>query len=957
MLSNTESSSKNKKIIFGDDGEVLSEKQIKDKKRKFNKISNNPKDTENDIGKKWYEVYPEYNICEEVIEIKDSEQKSLEELCKNAYEEELPHLLKNNPPDARWLETALHKGTSKDRSNAGALLLTTNPVANIPILETVIGFAKLSNKCSPDVIVILTELFMEALIPSNRKLISFQLRGASWKFLKKQENMNKSIKNKIYAYWHFENRLKELYFEYLKNLQSCLQSGQENNKNSAIISASKLLAYAPEKEQMILSMLVNKLGDPSSKVAAKALHHLTEVGRKHPNMCGVITREAEKLLFRNNISEKAQHFTLCFMEQVLPPGHSDVSTKIVHICFSLFKVLVKKGAVNNKTMQAILRCLQKSIIDAKPIKGEDQILSKEMQDTIYRLVHLADIKISIQTLSLLLEMISLKSEKPDRFYNALYLKLSDLDLIKVGNTTAALFLQIVHKSMHIDRNIPRVKAFTKRLLQISFYLPASFACGCLIVINKVIKIRKDIQWEQIAEDSGTDNKPKDLSRFDGDIDENYKDVENSDEERDKESIKNRSPGEFSSWHHVKVESETNNKSQEISKSCYDAFHRIPAYCGAEFIKNWALIQLQEHYHPSLKLFAQNIIEQKNISYYGDPLRDFGLPYFLERFCFKNPKKHNENEAANEDDISKKYHKHYTPYGGRSLSVKSLTKQNCTEDELFIFNYLEKKRELQDQNAKYYQKTDVGDVDDDEFEEYLDGLVKQTKKNVDNVEDDEDFEVDYMKELGENLTTTEKTKKSKKSKKLDESDDELMDDWGDDEDISDNFDSDNEMENGQDDIGSGSDEYHSDDNDIDIESDDEEGDTDIESDEEAGDTDIESDDEDFQPKKKKTKFDVGFKDFKAALKEKTDMKSLFAAVDDFADILDEAGKTKDHGTSKQILNKDKASDKQLKWEEKRRSNYKGSKNWKKVKSNKNNNNKNFKKKNVYKGKMKKGLKRN
>lgn len=57
-----------------------------------------------------------------------------------------------NPVDVKWLKTALHKGTSKDRSNAGALLVQTNPVANLETLETLIGFTKVTNKNSTDTV-------------------------------------------------------------------------------------------------------------------------------------------------------------------------------------------------------------------------------------------------------------------------------------------------------------------------------------------------------------------------------------------------------------------------------------------------------------------------------------------------------------------------------------------------------------------------------------------------------------------------------------------------------------------------------------------------------------------------------------------------------------------------------------------------------------------------------------
>lgn len=57
-----------------------------------------------------------------------------------------------NPTDVKWLKTALHKGTSKDRSNAGALLVQSNPIANLETLETLIGFTKPTNKNSTDTV-------------------------------------------------------------------------------------------------------------------------------------------------------------------------------------------------------------------------------------------------------------------------------------------------------------------------------------------------------------------------------------------------------------------------------------------------------------------------------------------------------------------------------------------------------------------------------------------------------------------------------------------------------------------------------------------------------------------------------------------------------------------------------------------------------------------------------------
>lgn len=175
---------------------------------------------------------------------------------------------------------------------------------------------------------------------------------------------------------------------------------------------------------------------------------------------------------------------------------------------------------------------------------------------------------------------------------------------------------------------------------------------------------------------------------------------------------------------------------------------------------------------------------KRIDYYGDPLRDFGLPHFLERFSFKNPKKLDQ-EKLNVPSVG---HKPYLSHGARGLPVKSLTRANCTEDEMFIFNFLEQKRK-QSVMAKTSSSDDEGedlkaqDVDDDEFEEYLDGFFgRKGQKKAALEEDDE--ELDFLKEFEGALGTDSNHKKSKSKKKadLDEDDDveDIDEDWGDDD---------------------------------------------------------------------------------------------------------------------------------------------------------------------------------
>ncbi|XP_067642462.1 nucleolar complex protein 1 isoform X2 [Eurosta solidaginis] len=984
---------KNKKIVFEEKGEVLAETTIGDvkdkrsKKKKYKREQLNSEDEheedendyfinrekkrqqqkeENDDGdtnKKWFNVYPEYPSTEEVLDMKDSEQMELYDLCKKSYEAEMINFSKRDASDARWLQTALHKGTAKDRANAGALLVTSNPLGNLEALGTLISFTKLSNKSSNEVLTILVDLWKQVLLPPHRKLLSLQMRGADWKSLRKNTILSKEKQRRIYAYWYFENELKEHYFEFLRNVQQAIQTGQEHNKNVAIIASSQLLAFGPEKEQMLLNLLINKLGDPVAKVASKALHHLSRVAHRHPNMCGVIVAEAEKLLFRNNISERAQHFALCFLASIAPAGRPEVCSKLVNICFALFKVLVQKGAVNNRTMQAILRCLQKAILDAKPTEGSTEILNKEMQDTIYRLVHLADIRISVQTLGLLLQLMTVKTEKSDRFYNALYKKMHDLELINIGVKTAAELLHIIHRATHIDSNIQRAQAFIKRLLQCALYMPPNIAAGCLIVIHKLLRSRKELAGGlspyDTAEKANDSNEtaailPKvqasdaELDKFDSDGEEKYEDIRDDDDNNTKVEIESKVDiSKVSSWHHAKVESSVKDtKIKDIAPNKYDPYHRVPSFAGAEFALRDELLLLRAHYHPTIQVFADNILQQKRIAYYGDPLRDFGLPHFLERFAFKNPKKLNNQK----DEAPIITHKRYLPFGARGKPIKSLTKANCTEDEMYIFNFLEQKRQqaakIAPNNVKKKMNTEseddeeeitVGEVDDDEFEEFLGSYFgKKAKAAADAEKQKQDEELDFLKELGGELKSDDKRKK-KRASKGDDGEDDIEDidaDWGDDDGGEEgNLASDSDLSVGED--GSIDVNYNEneDDDDGSISLDEEEAPADLsdmededsmpeDMSEEDADTD---DDNDLSPangkKSQKRSLALNQKTFAKKLKHSDDMSSLFAAADDFAELLEETGKTKGQGTSQAIFNKDKSTAKQLKWEEKRRSNSK------------------------------------
>lgn len=291
--------------------------------------------------------------------------------------------------------------------------------------------------------------------------------------------------------------------------------------------------------------------------------------------------------------------------------------------------------------------------------------------------------------------------------------------------------------------------------------------------------------------------------------------------------------------------------------------------------------------------------------------DFSLTRFLDRFAFKNPKKVAEEQKEIKSVVQAKHAKtkDYKQHGSRGIPVTALTDRNCTEDERFIFNYLERRRQIRGSRGEAGDSdSEQGDLDDDEFDSYLDGLGSKKA-------DGEDEEMDFMKEIsslpdagGEAETKGKKRKRASQDDEDDNADGEH--DWneeGDEDDVADDV-SEVSMNGAE----------ISDLSDLGDDSDDDEGAMTFSESDGGSDDDDEGEDGGGRKGRKKGSGGamVSDKEFKRKLKGSADMSSLFAAADDFGELLEATGKIKKHGTTDEVSTKDKASEKQLAWEQNR-----------------------------------------
>lgn len=157
----------------------------------------------------------------------------------------------------------------------------------------------------------------------------------------------------------------------------------------------------------------------------------------------------------------------------------------------------------------------------------------------------------------------------DRFYRTLYESLLDPRLLTSSKQT--LYLNLLFKALKSDVNVKRVKAFSKRLLQIIAMHQASFACGTLYLLREIEGVFSSLR-------AFIDEPQEDES----DEEENFLDVQEEN---------NNSQGTKLSPNHILRGAEP--KTTRLSR-VYDGRKRDPEYSNAERSCLWELVSLVVH---------------------------------------------------------------------------------------------------------------------------------------------------------------------------------------------------------------------------------------------------------------------------------------------------------------------------------------------------------------------------
>jgi ribosome biogenesis protein MAK21 len=590
------------------------------------------------------------------------------------------------------------------------------------------------------------ELFLTTLLPPDRKLVSLDHRplykyetssfggddsttttntsrtkpptGASTAATTSTTTTTqRTLSPRILLLWRLEELVHDKYHAFLTLYldRTLRREGLDMARMAALRTAGNLLRSVPQGETFLLSMLVNKLGDPSNKVAAAAAHELRRVIDQHHNMQAIVAREVQQVAHRPHLSPRALYNCITFLNQLRfvheeeeedddndkaeekvkekddnkkkkkeksdkdkTQKHSPFSSKrlpasLIKTYFQLFEVAVRRteaattttnhrdksngnnnAAATTAMKGRLLSALLTGVNRAHPYLPEKDRELEEHVDALYRIVHTAPPSACTQALMLLYQLAvgsstpgaaaaspppskekhhpndktTTNSKKPgklltdqqearrDRFYRALYASMSQQQpgLLSSGKHLT-LYCNLLYKAMKYDTDATRVVAFAKQLLCTTLHSNPPMMAASLFLINEVAKYHSN--------SSSTNSMSN--NRVGTALQECWNGVVLQGREAKAlwDSAKREPRGALTWPEDGNIDETTVSKEKDTTKRAGPA--RAPL---------WELSLTAHHFHPSVAKFTTSL---GDISYSGDPLKDFGLAPFLNKFAYRNPK--------------------------------------------------------------------------------------------------------------------------------------------------------------------------------------------------------------------------------------------------------------------------------------------------------------------------------
>lgn len=638
----------------------------------------------------------------------------------------------------------LQSGTLSDKIAAMALAIGDEPLQSLEDLGRLTSMCGSKGRREATLAMdAYRDLLLDVLLPPNRRL---NVLKSSLESIANRE----TVSDEILGLMKFEDVLKSSMWEFVKSVERACKDEIIHHKIAAMKRAADLLQERPEQERFLLSLLCSKMGDPDVKASGQASHLLRRVANAHPQMRVTMVAELESSILSASASEAYVYEAVIFLNQtILRQGDSELADRLIDIYFALFEknlqkiesvpaqmlkstpskkskkknktltqtVVGAKQGVNSKLMAALLTGVNRALPFCESQTASHKAKFTERCEQLYRLAKDTEtFAIAVQVLSLLFKLDADRT----RFYQLLSKRIQDPALLD-GKKTA--FLNLVYRAFKADTDRVRLVSNVKLLLSVALKSTAAFSAATLFLLSNLVLSQKFLFVDLLGEETV-----------------NRKHDNDADLSAEKQSTQAPSAASLGN-----VIGANEQKKDKVNQSALAPVTTVA----------WELELFRTHHHPTVQAFARRILDREPIEYDGDPLHDFSLATFLDRFVYRNPKeKRLQNDgskafglkgreqrlgakaAHNMPVNSESFHQRYS---GHSAKIGE-------ETDRFFYRYFDN---LKKQGVHLAQGVAAGrDVDleamEDAFADSLvDDLLKKSAGGQDADVDDEDF----LAELG------------------------------------------------------------------------------------------------------------------------------------------------------------------------------------------------------------------
>ncbi|CCF57022.1 hypothetical protein KAFR_0C00260 [Kazachstania africana CBS 2517] len=651
----------------------------------------------------------------------------------------------------KFMSQILSDGTLSDKISALTLLIQESPIHNTKSLETLLSYCnKKSRNSQLQSLNALKDLLLNGMLP-DRKL----------RYFKNQPGLSMMLNKRTLAIFYFEDYLKKTFFKILEILEKLSHDPIIHVRSKILSHIFDLLTSKPEQEFNLLRLGVNKLGDIDSKVSSKASYLLLQLQQMHPNMKSIVIDNMVDLALRPNADYHTVYYSVITLNQtILKRSEDSIANKLIKTYFTLFeKFLVTtdkqdteipvksnakgyenkrkknfkrgknggKSVKNEKTDAEILSEKNSKLFSALltginrsfPFATIPASIYEAHMETLYKITHSSNFNTSIQALILINQVTVKACLNTDRYYKTLYESLFDPRLL--NSSKQGIYFNLLYKSLKQDaKNVARVEAFVKRILQVSsHWLNVGTIAGFFYLLIQLVQTIPQIRNLLI-------NSP---------VDYQYQSDSQGEEDEKKE--------------------------KKIPKQ-YDSRKRDPKFANADQSSLWEITQFVNHFHPTVQSYADAFINNKPNEVTKPDLGLFTLAHFLDRFVYRNAR---QKQVTRGSSIMQPL------FGGSQLNSSLLVKAsdmvnkeaavNTTNwldkkvseikpDEKFFYQYFVNKKSAikqKQQNEKKEIDSDNEGMDEDEI---WDALVKSRP----DVEHDSGDELEFSGEDFSDMSDSE-----------------------------------------------------------------------------------------------------------------------------------------------------------------------------------------------------------